>query len=350
MNPSHIAYRPGVLSLLDQTKLPAHVEIEELRDWQHVVAAITAMKVRGAPAIGIAAAYGMALAARASAAHPDFLTRMIRAAEGLAKARPTAVNLAWAVGTVLDVARKRMDDGDSPDAIVDAVEQSARKIHEDDIEACRRIGVAGMALIPDGAGVLTHCNTGTLATGGYGTALGIIRSAWGAGKLTRVYVGETRPRLQGASLTTWELAQDGIPHTLITDSMAAHFMARGDIHAVVVGADRIARNGDVANKIGTYGLAVLARAHGIPFVVAAPKSTFDPAADSGAAIPIEQRDEREVTEIRGVRIAPPLTVAANPAFDITPASHVSAIATEFGLLEPPYRDSIARLFAEAVPL
>jgi methylthioribose-1-phosphate isomerase len=306
------------------------------------------MNVRGAPAIGIAGAYGMALAARSYAMQPDFLTRMIRAAAELSAARPTAVNLAWAVGIVLDVARSLVAERQSPENIVEAMENAARKIQQDDIESCRRIGDSGACLIPDGAGVLTHCNTGSLATGGYGTALGIIRSAWRDGRLKRVFVDETRPRLQGARLTAWELAQDGIPHTLITDSMAAHFMARGEIHAVVVGADRIARNGDVANKIGTYGLAVLARAHRIPFIVAAPRSTFDPYIDSGAEIPIEERDRSEVTEIQGVRIAPEMTIAANPAFDVTPAEYVTAVATDFGMLQPPYGDAIDRLFGLVV--
>jgi methylthioribose-1-phosphate isomerase len=350
MNAPHIDYTPGVLSLLDQTKLPATVEYLELRRWPEVVAAIKGMVVRGAPAIGIAGGYGMALAAREYAMQPDLLTRLIRAAETLAAARPTAVNLAWAVGYVLGVARSRVEGQQLPSGIVEAIEDAARKIHHDDIESCKRIGDAGARLIPDGAGILTHCNTGNLATGGYGTALGIIRSAWRDGRLTRVYVGETRPRLQGARLTAWELAQDGIPHTLITDSMAAHFMRRGDVHAVVVGADRIARNGDVANKIGTYGLAVLAREHRIPFIVAAPKSTFDPYVDSGAQIPIEERDAREVTEIQGAAIAPALTPAANPAFDVTPAEYVTAIVTELGVLRPPYRDSIAHLDGLAVSL
>ena len=340
MIPPHIAYEPGVLRLLDQTKLPETVEILELRDWESVVRAIAAMNVRGAPAIGITGAYGVALAARAYASHPDFLKQMARAAHGLANARPTAVNLSWAVSRLLDDVLTRAEAGEDAAAIVEATERSARKIHEDDIITCRRIGDAGAALIPQEAEVLTHCNTGSLATGGYGTALGVIRSAWRDGKLKGVFVGETRPLLQGARLTTWELRQDGIAHTLVTDSMAAHFMRHRRVQAVVVGADRIARNGDVANKIGTYGLAVLARAHGIPFIVAAPMSSFDPVIATGESIALEERSPDEVTRVRGLQIAPEGTDAANPAFDVTPADYVTAIATERGVIRPPFRDTV----------
>ena len=346
----HIAYDRGVLSLLDQTKLPSAVEILDLADWQEVPAAIAAMIVRGAPAIGIAAAYAMAMAARAYAAQPDLLIRLLRVAERLEASRPTAVNLAWAVRRMLDTAKQLVSERRSSGDIVEAMEREARAIHDEDIASCKRIGDFGADLIPDGANVLTHCNTGTLATGGYGTALGVIRSAWRDRRLSHVYVDETRPRLQGARLTAWELAQDGIPFTLIADNMAAHFMASGDVHAVVVGADRIARNGDVANKIGTYGLAVLAHAHHVPFIVAAPRSTFDASLASGAAIPIEQRDPAEVTSVEGVRIAPVLTVAANPAFDVTPAHYITAFATDAGLLWPPYGDAIAKLVGETVAL
>jgi methylthioribose-1-phosphate isomerase len=340
MTPPHIAYEPGVLRLLDQSKLPETVDILELCDWQSVVRAISAMNVRGAPAIGIAGAYGLALAARTYAPAPDFLKEVTRAAHGLANARPTAVNLSWAVSRLLEDILTRFEAGEGSGAIAEATERSARKIHEDDVITCRRIGDAGSALIQPGSEVLTHCNTGSLATGGYGTALGVIRSAWRDGKLKRVLVGETRPLLQGARLTTWELKQDGIPHTLITDSMAAHFMRHRRVQAVVVGADRIARNGDVANKIGTYGLAVLARAHGIPFIVAAPLSSFDPDIATGESIVIEERDPHEVTYAGGAQISPDGTDAANPAFDVTPADHITAIATERGVIRPPFGDTV----------
>src|SRR5579864_5961657 len=328
MMPRHIDYEPGMLRLLDQTKLPDAVEFVELRDWQSVARAIEVMQVRGAPAIGIAGAYGMALAAHAYAARSDLQMRMMQAGAGLTKTRSTAVNLSWAVHRMLDAMRTLLPARGAASDIAGALDREARAIHEEDVAACRRIGDAGAVLIPSGASVLTHCNTGSLATGGYGTALGIVRSAWRDGKLKRALVGETRPVLQGARLTAWELAQDAIPHTLIADSAAAHFMKRGEVQAVVVGADRIARNGDVVNKIGTYALAVLAREHGIAFLVAAPSSTFDLGAESGDTIPIEERDAREVTEIRGVRLAPGGTEAANPAFDVTPAEYVTAIVTE----------------------
>ena len=341
MTPAHIAYENGVLRLLDQTKLPTRVEFVELRDWRAVADAISRMIVRGAPAIGIAGAYGLAIAARDAAGQDDFGSRLDLAASGLAAARPTAVNLAWAVRRVRDEVAAHEAAGADPGAIVLAAERAARAIHEDDVERCKRIGDLGAALLPLGTDVLTHCNTGSLATGGYGTALGIVRSAWRDGRIRRVVATETRPLLHGARLTAWELASDGIAHVLITDSMAGHFMRAGGIGAVVVGADRIARNGDTANKIGTYGLAVLARVHDIPFIVAAPLSTFDPRAASGDDIPIEQRDPREVTSFAGVAVAPEEARAENPAFDVTPASHIRAIVTERGVLRPPFARSIA---------
>jgi len=349
MNVAHISYEPGVLRLLDQTKLPGAVEFLDLRDWKSVARAIAAMNVRGAPAIGICGAYGMALAAREHAADRDFLKQMAGAAHGLSNARPTAVNLSWAVAKMLDDVLSRFEAGEQPASIVEALERAARTIHDDDVETCRRIGDAGAALIPSGSEVLTHCNTGALATGGYGTALGIIRSAWRDGRVTRVLVGETRPLLQGARLTTWELRQDGIPHALIADSMAGHLMRHRRVQAVVVGADRIARNGDVANKIGTYGLAVLARAHGIPFIVAAPVSSFDPVSATGESIPIEERAADEVTRCAGVAIAPEGTDALNPAFDITPAEYVTAIVSERGVIRAPFEDAISALFGSVEP-
>jgi len=345
---AHIVYERGCLRLLDQTRLPDEVQTLELREWPQVAEAIEAMRVRGAPAIGIAAAYGMALAADQYASRADFTIRMTHAGAGLTKTRPTAVNLSWAVTRVLNEIRS-LPAGAAPETRVAAAETTAHRIHEEDIAACRRIGDAGAALLPLDATVLTHCNTGTLATGGYGTALGIVRSAWRDGKLRRVLVDETRPLLQGARLTAWELLQDEIPFSLIADAMAASFIGRGAVQAVVVGADRIAANGDVANKIGTYGLAVLAHAHDVPFIVAAPRSTIDRSLAGGASIPIEERDPSEVTQVRGRHIAPAGTPAENPAFDVTPATLVSAIVTELGVLRPPFDRAIASLGdAEAV--
>jgi methylthioribose-1-phosphate isomerase len=372
MKPPHISYRPGVLTLIDQTKLPAALEFIELRSADQVAQAIRDMQVRGAPAIGIAAAYGMAIAAHSAAGiaqggggaaqsppggdEQTFMQLLGQAAAVLAAARPTAVNLTWAVNSLLASARRRLQAGQSPAAVAEALAADARAMHDSDIATCRRIGAAGAALLSAGCGVLTHCNTGDLATGGYGTALGIIRCAWREGKLREVFVGETRPRLQGARLTAWELAQDGISHTLIADSMAAHFMQRRAITTVVVGADRIARNGDTANKIGTYALAVLADAHRIPFIVAAPSSSFDADLASGVEIPIEERDGSELLSpldgiaANGARARSgrrELTKTANPAFDVTPAEYISAIVTEFGVLEKPFEPAIAKLCADA---
>ena len=347
MNPPHIAYTPGCLRIIDQTKLPDRVEILELRDWRRAAQAIEDMRVRGAPAIGVSGAYAMALAALEAASQTsradEFLRRLRAAGEQISSARPTAANLEWAVQRLADEAERRAAGGERPVDIAAGLQAAARAIHDDDIETCRRMGDAGARLLPPEVNALTHCNTGDFATGGYGTALGVIRSAWRDGKLRRVFITETRPLLQGSRLTAWELAQDGIPHTLIADGMAGYFMQHGEIGAVVVGADRIARNGDTANKIGTYPLAVLAREHGIPFIVAAPRSSFDPTIVSGGQISIEERDHREMTELRGVRLAPAATQAANPAFDVTPARYITAIATEFGVLVPPFETSIAAM-------
>jgi methylthioribose-1-phosphate isomerase len=344
---THISYEPGTLRLLDQTQLPQREEYVDCREWQDVAAAITRMQVRGAPAIGISGAYGVALAAHNAAARATsddaFFEALRQAAQGLSAARPTAVNLSWAVTQALDVANRLRAGGASRDAIVRGLAELASRIHADDIAACRRIGNFGAALLPAGSRVLTHCNTGDLATGGYGTALGIIRSAWRDGKLEHAYAAETRPLLQGARLTAWELQRDQIPYTLITDGMAAHFMRQGSISAVIVGADRIARNGDVANKIGTYSLAVLARAHRLPFIVAAPLSTFDANAPTGAAIAIEQRSPAEVTGFGGVPTAAPGAAAANPAFDVTPAEYITAIVSDAGVARPPFESTLAEL-------
>jgi methylthioribose-1-phosphate isomerase len=322
--------------------------------------------VRGAPAIGCAAAYGVALAARRLAARPglsavEFVVGLDGAIELLRATRPTAVNLFWALEQMRDAARDAaraagasLDAiasaleardaaraaGASLDAIASALEARAEAIQADDIAMCRRIGQHGAALLPDGAAVLTHCNAGALATGGYGTALGVVRAAREAGKAVRVLADETRPFLQGARLTAWELVRDGFDVTLIPDGAAAFLMSRGEVSCVVVGADRIAANGDVANKIGTYGLALAAARHGVPFYVAAPTSTLDPATATGADIPIEERAGDELLSLGGVVLAAAGARARYPAFDITPAELVTAIITDRGVARPPYGESL----------
>ncbi len=320
--------------LLDQRELPAREIYVTLPDAPAVAEAIRAMVVRGAPAIGVAAAYGMALAAHASQRDDaDAFTAAMRAAGAvLAASRPTAVNLAWAVDRLLAESLRVADRPGSERA--EHLAEVARSIHRDDVASCREMGRVGALRLPEAGTVLTHCNAGALATGGYGTALGVIRAAIEAGKRIHVLADETRPYLQGARLTAWELHEDGIPVEVITDGMAAHFMRREAISAVIVGADRIARNGDVANKIGTYGLACLARAHRIPFYVAAPWSTVDLATPNGDAIPIEERSRDEVALIGGRSILPDGVGARHPAFDVTPAALITAIFTERGELDP----------------
>jgi methylthioribose-1-phosphate isomerase len=301
------------------------------------------MRVRGAPLIGITAAYALALAARQAAAGGSDVPAALReAAAELRATRPTASNLAWALERMLRLAEEATD-------IPATLEAEAIRIHQEDIDACRRIGANGAALLPAGVSLLTHCNTGSLATGGYGTALGVVRSAWEQGKLQHVYATETRPLLQGARLTAWELQRDGIPFTLIVDGAAGQLLRRGLAAAVVVGADRIAANGDAANKIGTYTLAALAHENGVSFYVAAPASTIDPATPGGDQIPIEERAAEEVTTLAGVATAPEGVVAANPAFDVTPAAYLTAIITEGGVARPPYEQSLARLLREEAP-
>ncbi|HEY1960350.1 MAG TPA: S-methyl-5-thioribose-1-phosphate isomerase [Polyangiaceae bacterium] len=319
---SAVELMPGdrTVLLLDQRKLPSQERYELFSEWSQVEDAIRTMIVRGAPAIGVAAAYALVLAA---ARGPDALRA---AAESLGKARPTAVNLAHAIATMMRAAEV--------DASVPKMADVARAYHAADVAACKRIGALGQEALPAKCTVLTHCNAGALATGGYGTALGVVRAAIAAGKDVRVVACETRPLLQGARLTAWELMRDRIPVTLITDSMAASIMARGEIDAVIVGADRIARNGDVANKIGTYGHACLAHAHSIPFYVAAPWSTVDLACEAGASIPIEQRAEDEVLAFGDARVAPDGVAVLNPAFDVTPARLIRAIYTERGAAAP----------------
>jgi methylthioribose-1-phosphate isomerase len=346
----HINYRPGALRLLDQTRLPTETVFIEARTWQEVAEAIAHLRVRGAPAIGIAAAYALALQAHRLAeqglSSASFATGLRACADGLIASRPTAVNLSWAVNRLLDLAQTRLAATAQLTDVAASLDTLASQIHADDIAACQSIGRNGAALFSSRVSVLTHCNTGDLATGGYGTALGIVRSLWHDGKLERVYVDETRPLLQGSRLTAWELQRDGIPYTLIADSMAASFMQRRAVDAIIVGADRIARNGDTANKIGTYGLAVLARAHSIPFMVAAPRSTLDPSLSSGAEIVIEQRQPAEVISFAGVASAPAGANASNPAFDVTPAALITSIVTEAGVLSPPFDIAVAAASAD----
>ncbi len=326
--------------MIDQTRLPVEEKYVTCRTYEEVAAAIRDMTIRGAPAIGVAAAMGVALGMlHASEAGLD--AQFAAICDTLAKTRPTAVNLFWALERM-----KRLYDslrGQPLATIRRRLIEEALRVREEDIEICRTIGRNGAVLIPDHATVLTHCNAGALATAGYGTALGVIRAAVEAGKQVDVFADETRPFLQGARLTVWELQQDGIPTTLITDNMAGHFLKSGRIGCVVVGADRIAANGDVANKIGTYSVAVLAKENGVPFFVAAPVSTLDLSLASGDAIPIEERAPAEVTHVFGQQVAPAGATAANPAFDVTPARYISAIITENGVARAPYAESLARL-------
>jgi methylthioribose-1-phosphate isomerase len=316
--------------MLDQRELPTREIYFAYRTPGEVAAAIRAMVVRGAPAIGIAAAYGMALASRAASACDEatYLAAVHEAGATLAAARPTAVNLGWAVSRALARAAGHATQ-DGAERAADMADL-ARAVHREDVEACRVMGRFGALRMPAEGTVLTHCNAGALATGGYGTALGVIRAAIEGGKRLRVLADETRPYLQGARLTAWELHEDGIPVEVITDSMAAFFMKKGEVSAVIVGADRIARNGDVANKIGTYGLACVARAHRVPFYVAAPWSTVDLATPDGAAIPIEERSRDEVARVGDRVLVPDGVGARHPAFDVTPADLVTAIFTERG--------------------
>jgi methylthioribose-1-phosphate isomerase len=330
----------GALCLLDQTGLPHDVRTVRCTSWEDVAEAIGALRVRGAPAIGVAAAYALVLAARAHARRPsgDPLDALRRAAAALRATRPTAVNLTWALDLMLAVAEASGDAVGLPQRLLDAAQALARA----DVETNRRIGEHGAALISSGARVMTYCNTGMLATAGYGTAFGVLRRAHEQGRRIHVIACETRPVLQGARLTMWELGRAGIPATLITDNAAGALMRASGVDAVIVGADRIAANGDVANKVGTYTLAVLARAHGIPFYVAAPLSTVDLDTASGATIPIEERHPGEIVTVGGVRVAPAEIEVRNPAFDVTPCDLVTAIITEAGVVRPPY-DSGLRL-------
>lgn len=322
--------------LIDQTRLPAEYSVVEIYRCEDMAEAIRTMIVRGAPAIGVAAAYGMYLGARESGAteREAFLADLDRVGEKLGSTRPTAVNLFWAIARMLKTARQSFGDVEQIKA---TLLETAHQIKTEDIQTCEAIGAAGLLALPQAPEklrILTHCNAGALATAGYGTALGVIRSAWANHRLERVYADETRPRLQGAKLTVWECVQEGIPVTLITDNMAAHCMQQGMIDAVVVGADRIAANGDTANKIGTYSVALCAQAHQIPFFVAAPRSTIDLDLADGTGIPIEQRDPIEVYQVGQTRICPPGVDFYTPAFDVTPAALITGIITEYGVFAP----------------
>jgi methylthioribose-1-phosphate isomerase len=331
-----VAWLGDRVLLLDQRRLPTEEVSVECRTWEEVAEAIRSLAVRGAPAIGVTAAFGAALAALASPATTadDLVADLEVGIKGLAATRPTAVNLFWALDRMRRHAleHRALPAGDLRASLV----AEAESILEEDVAANRRLGAHGASLVPDGARILTHCNAGGLATAGYGTALGVVRAAVEAGKRPFVWVDETRPVLQGARLTAWELAKEGIPHTVIADVAAASMMAHAEIDLVVVGADRIAANGDTANKIGTYSLAVLAQAHRLPFYVAAPFSTIDSSLPDGRVIPIEERDAREVQELAGLRLVPDGTPARNPAFDVTPAALITAIITERGVFRPPY--------------
>jgi methylthioribose-1-phosphate isomerase len=337
-----ISWQDGEVRMIDQRVLPERFEVLRLTDYRQVADAIRTMAVRGAPAIGVAAALGMALAAREVLSGPSewYFPRLRKAGEELAATRPTAVNLSWAIDRVLKVAEAHRS---SPQEAAAAVLREGLAMLEEDVRANRAMGAFGAELMPEGGNILTHCNTGSLATVYYGTALGVIRTAFEGGRQLHVWVDETRPRLQGMKLTAWECRELGIPATVISDNVAATVMRQGRVDAVIVGADRIAANGDTANKIGTYGVAVLARNHNIPFYVAAPLSTVDFSLADGAQIPIEERSEEEVTSAGGVRLAPEGVAVYNPAFDVTPAEYVTSIITDKGIVEPPFTLNLARL-------
>jgi methylthioribose-1-phosphate isomerase len=340
-------YRDGnVVKLIDQTRLPLEVSIVDCGTAASLCESIRSMRIRGAPALGVAAAYAMALGGQEAPDRTEpFLVHMEDVANVIRATRPTAVNLFWGVAQALDTAREGAYDG--VDAARSALWELADRLADADVDLNQRMGAFGSDLIPDGARVLTHCNAGALATVDWGTALGVLRSAHRSGKHLHVYVDETRPFLQGSRLTAWELQQEGILYTVISDNMSGHLMARGEIDLAIVGADRIAACGDVANKIGTYTVAVLAHVHGLPFYVAAPTSTIDLTTETGDEIPIEERDQIEVLECAGVRVTPEGAAARHPAFDVTPSRYVSAIITEQGVLRSPYKESLAQAVAAA---
>lgn len=343
MSVKTIEWRRDTVRMIDQRLLPTREVIRTARDWRQVAEAIRTMVIRGAPAIGVAAAMGVALGMRGYSG-TRARKRLVQVAKGLRATRPTAVNLAWAVERMSRVVEDNLDLDAA--ALFSRLRSEALAIYEEDLAVNRALGRFGAELLDNPVTVLTHCNAGALATAGYGTALGVVRAAREAGKKIAVIADETRPFLQGARLTAWELHKDHIPVTVIADNMAASVLARGEASCVIVGTDRTAANGDVANKIGTYPLAVMARRHGVPFYVAAPLSSIDLQCPSGAEIPIEQRAAEEITHIGGKRIAPAGVGVFNPAFDVTPAKLVSAIITERGIAYPPYRKSLAALKRE----
>ncbi len=338
-----IEWRDDAVIMIDQTRLPGEEVYNTYTDFKSVAEAIKGMIIRGAPAIGVAAAMGVALGAREIIAdtHDSFFRQLENVCDVLAKTRPTAVNLFWGIERMKRVAEENRDK--NLDKIREALKKEAIKVEQEDLTICKNIGKWGATLITEGATVLTHCNAGGLATAGYGTALGVIRAAHEAGKNIQVFADETRPWLQGARLTAWELMKDGIPTTLISDNMAGFFMSKGEITCCVVGADRIAANGDTANKIGTYSVAVLAKENNIPFYVAAPVSTLDLTLSDGSKIPIEERPDNEVTHIKGIAIAPEGVKVRNPAFDVTPARYITAIITENGIVKDDYRAGLRKV-------
>ncbi len=345
-----IAREDDVVVMIDQRKLPAQEVYVRCKTAPEVARAIKTMVIRGAPAIGVAAAMGIAVGMRRSAATgtQKFAAEFHKTCELMASTRPTAVNLFWAIERMKRCFAAAAQAGESVEQIKDRLDREAHAIHDEDVASCRAMGTFGAAVVPADARVLTHCNAGALATAGYGTALGVIRGAVEQGKHVVVYADETRPFLQGARLTAWELVRDGIQTTVITDNMTGALMRHVPIDLVVVGADRIAANGDTANKIGTYGVAVLAREHKVPFYVAAPLSTIDLDTPDGDHIPIEERNAREVTHVGGSRLAPEGALIWNPAFDVTPHHLISGIITERGIFRPPYTESLRRAF-EDVP-
>lgn len=345
-----IARENDLVVMIDQRKLPAQEVYVRCRTAVEVARAIKTMVIRGAPAIGVAAAMGISLGMRRSTATgtQKFAAEFFKVCELMAGTRPTAVNLFWAIDRMKRRFAEGASAGESVDQLKDLLDREADAIHDEDVASCRAMGAFGAQVVPDEARILTHCNAGALATAGYGTALGVIRGAVEAGKQVAVFADETRPFLQGARLTAWELVRDGIPTTVITDNMSGALMRQGKVNFVVVGADRIAANGDTANKIGTYTVAVLAREHQIPFYVAAPLSTIDLNTADGSGIPIEERNSREVTHVGGAQLAPEGAQVWNPAFDVTPHHLISGIITERGIFRAPFIESLARAFESPV--
>jgi methylthioribose-1-phosphate isomerase len=347
-----IEWQGDTVVMVDQRKLPGQEIYVRCRTSQEVAKAIRTMVIRGAPAIGVAAAMGIALGMRRSTAKgtKQFAVEFQKTCDMMAATRPTAVNLFWAIERMKRTFAEGAQAGESPDELADRLEREARAIHDEDVANCRAMGAHGAMLVADGSRVLTHCNAGALATAGYGSALGVIRAAVEQGKKIAVFADETRPFLQGSRLTAWELVREGISTTVITESMAGPLMRAGEIDVVVVGADRIAANGDTANKIGTYTVAVLAHEHKVPFYVAAPLSTIDLATPDGDHIPIEERDQREVSHLGSSRLAPEGAKFRNPAFDVTPHRYITGIITERGVFTSPYVESLRKAFEHrAVP-